>query len=73
MDNRNCVEPENLDIHLIPVHEAIRIHKQPLETMEDKFEIQGCPDFRLDWKLKMFKIKLKEWSRNNFRELIYKK
>lgn len=39
MDNRNCVEPENLDIHLIPVHEAIRIHKQPLETMEDKFEI----------------------------------
>lgn len=39
----------------------------------NEIEVEGCPDYKLSFKLRVMKQKLKEWSKNTFGELINKK
>ncbi|KAG5624619.1 hypothetical protein H5410_009837 [Solanum commersonii] len=44
-----------------------------IQSWWNEFLVEGCPDYRLNIKLRMLKQKLKEWSKSNFGELTSKK
>jgi len=44
-----------------------------IQAWLNEFLVQGCPDYRLNVKLKMFKEKLTEWSKANFGKLVNKR